>query len=169
MTSLIVPVLTAGVILAGLLRRVDVYGAFVAGAKRGLGVCLRILPSLAAMLSLVTTLRASGLLDAVQGLLAPALRVLGIPGETAPLLLLRPLSGSGALAVGSDLMRRYGTETLVGRTAAVMLGSTETTFYTVSVYFGSLGIRDARYAIPAALAADFTAYCAASLAVRYLM
>ena len=99
-------------------------------------------------------------------MLRPVFSLLGIPAETAPLMLIRPFSGSAALAVGSDLMTRYGADSLVGRTAAVMLGSTETTFYTVAVYFGAAGIRKTRHTIPAALCADLAGFLAASLTVR---
>ena len=97
---------------------------------------------------------------------APVFRVLGIPPELAPLVLIRPLSGSAALAVGTELMQRYGVDSLIGRTAAVMLGSSETTFYTISVYFGAAGVRGTRYAVPAALIADLTGFCMAALSVR---
>ena len=102
-----------------------------------------------ALLTACAMLRASGALDFLTALAAPILRRLGIPEEVAPLLLIRPLSGSGALAVGSELMETYGPDSTVGRTAAVMLGSTETTFYTVAVYFGAAKISKTRYAIPA--------------------
>ena len=98
--------------------------------------------------------------------LAPVLTALGIPPETVALLLVRPVSGSGALAVGSQIMEQYGPDSAVGRTAAVMLGSTETTFYTIAVYFGAAGIRRTRYTIPAALTADLAAFAAAAWAVR---
>ena len=97
---------------------------------------------------------------------APVFRLRGIPPEVAPLVLIRPLSGSAALAVGTDLMREYGVDSLIGRTAAVMLGSTETTFYTISVYFGASGVKKTRYALPAALIADLTGFCMAALSVR---
>lgn len=116
----------------------------------------------------VYMLRASGLMDALGGLMAPVLVRLGIPPETAALLFIRPVSGSGALAVGSELMASHGPDSYVGRVAAVMLGSTETTFYTIAVYFGSAGIRKTRYAIPAALIADLAGFMAAALAVRLL-
>ena len=111
-------------------------------------------------------LRASGALDALALRLTPVLTALGIPPETAPLLLIRPISGSGALAVGSELMAAYGADSAIGRVAAVMLGSTETTFYTVAVYFGAAGVKKSRYAISAALAADLTAFLTAALAVK---
>ena len=111
-------------------------------------------------------LRASGAIDLLTRLLAPVSRVFGIPAETLPLVLLRPFSGSAALAVGADLMAVYGVDSLIGRTAAVMLGSTETTFYTISVYFGAAGVKKTRYAIPAALIADLTGFVAASLTAQ---
>ena len=100
---------------------------------------------------------------------APVFRLLGIPPEVAPLVLIRPLSGSAALAVGTDLMREYGVDSQIGRTAAVMLGSTETTFYTISVYFGSAGIRDTRHTVFAALLADFTGFFMACLTTRFFL
>ena len=111
-------------------------------------------------------MRASGAMEVLGNLLAPLLTLLGIPEETAGLLLIRPVSGSAALAMGSELMEIYGPDSYIGRCAAVMLGSTETTFYTVAVYFGSAGIRKTRYAIPAALIADLVGFAAAAWAVR---
>ena len=164
--ELTVPLLLAGAALLGLWRRVDVYDALLTGAGDGLGVLLRIVPALIALLTAVWMLRASGALELLAGLLAPALERLGIPPETVALLLVRPVSGSAALGVGADLIRTYGPDSAVGRTAAVMLGSTETTFYTIAVYFGSVGVSRTRYAIPAALCADLTGFLAAAWAVR---
>ena len=110
--------------------------------------------------------RASGAAELLSNLLSPLFAFFGIPPETAILVLIRPISGSAALAVGADLMAHYGVDSLIGRTAAVMLGSTETTFYTVSVYFGAAGIKKTRYTIPAALIADLTGFLVASLTVR---
>ena len=162
----ILPLLLTAAALWGCRRRVDVYDALVCGGKNGLHVAVSILPALAALLTAVYMLRASGALDGLTGLLAPLLTALGVPPETAPLLVIRPLSGSGALAAGSDLMRQYGTDSYIGRCAAVMLGCTETTFYTVAVYFGAAGIRKTRYTVPAALTADAAAFLSAALAVR---
>jgi spore maturation protein B len=111
-------------------------------------------------------LRASGATEWLSGLCAPLLEHLGIPPETMPLMLIRPVSGSGALAVASDLIAAQGPDSYAGRVAAVMLGSTETTFYTIAVYFGSAGIIKTRHTIPAALAADLTGFFASALAVR---
>ena len=166
LSELVVPVLLCFTACYALGKRVDVYTALTRGAEEGLNVLVHILPSLIALLTAVYMLRASGALDALATLLTPLLTALGVPPETAPLLLVRPLSGSGALAVGSELMRQYGTDSYTGRCAAVMLGSTETTFYTVAVYFGAAGIKRSRYTVPAALTADAAAYLASALAVR---
>ena len=165
-SSLLIPLLLTAAALWGLGRRMDVYDALTAGAAEGLTVLLRIVPSLIALLTAVYMLRASGALALLARLLSPALEALGIPPETAALLLVRPVSGSGALAVGSQIMEQYGPDSAVGRTAAVMLGCSETTFYTVAVYFGAAGIRRTRYTIPAALTADLAAFVAAAWAVR---
>ena len=125
-----------------------------------------ILPALILLLTAVYLLRASGAAELISRLLAPAFSRVGIPPETALLVLIRPISGSAALAVGAELMAQYGVDSLVGRTAAVMLGSTETTFYTISVYFGAAGISKTRYTIPAALFADFVGFFMASWTVR---
>ena len=166
LSSLVIPVLLAGVAVCGMGRRVDVYGALTHGAEEGLTVLLRVIPALVGLLTAVSMFRASWATEWLSGLFAPALEWLGIPRETAPLMLVRPVSGNGALAVASDLMNTYGPDSYVGRVAAVMLGSTETTFYTIAVYFGSAGIHKTRHTIPAALAADLTGFIASALAVR---
>ena len=125
-----------------------------------------LVPALVLLLTAVTMLRASGAVELLSDLLAPVFSFFGIPPETALLVLIRPLSGSAALAVGAELMAEYGPDSIIGRTAAVMLGSTETTFYTISVYFGAAGIKKTRYTIPAALIADFVGFFMASLTVR---
>lgn len=168
LSTLIVPCLLAGLSAYALSRRVDVYGALTDGAADGLHLAGRILPSLVALMTAVSMFRASGAMDALTWALAPVLDRLGIPPETAPLLLVRPLSGSGALAVVSDLISRAGPDSYTGRVAAVMMGSTETTFYTVAVYFSAAGIRRSRYTVPAALTADLTGFIAAALTVRLL-
>ena len=164
----LIPVLLAGAALYALCRRVDVFSALTTGAGEGLSVVLRILPPLVALLTAVYMLRASGALELLTELLTPVLTFLGIPPETVGLLLIRPVSGSGALALGSDIMQTYGPDSTIGRTAAVMLGSTETTFYTVAVYYGAAGIRRTRHTIPAALAADITGFLAAAWTVRWM-
>lgn len=166
--TMLVPLLLAALFLYGGLHKVDVYSAILKGAREGISVVVGIFPALVGLLTGVTMLRASGALDCLATMLAPCLHWVGIPSELVPLMLIRPLSGSGALSVGAELMETYGADSLVGRTAAVMLGSTETTFYTVAVYFGAVGITKTRYAIPAALCADLTSFCVASWVVRWL-
>lgn len=165
-SAYLIPVLLSTTALFALGKRVDVYNALTTGAQEGLTVLLRILPSLVGLLTAVYMLRASGALELLGNLLAPALEHIGIPHETAALLLIRPVSGSAALAVGSELMAEHGPDSHIGRVAAVMLGSSETTFYTIAVYFGSAGIRRTRYAIPAALIADAVCFVASALAVK---
>ena len=166
--SLIAPIVIGSVGIYALHRRVDVFSAMVEGASQGLGTVARIFPALVVLLSGVYMLRASGALDALISLAAPLFSLLGIPPEAAPLVLLRPISGSGALAVGSDIINTYGPDSMLGRTAAVMLGSTETTFYVIAVYFGAAKIKKSRHAIPAALIADLVGFTVAALCVRLL-
>ena len=166
MLDLLIPLLLIGASVFALARRQDVYSALLEGGLDGLKLLASIAPALVVLLTAVHMLRASGAIELLTRLLAPVSRLVGIPAETLPLVLLRPFSGSAALAVGADLMTVYGVDSLIGRTAAVMLGSTETTFYTISVYFGAAGIKKTRYAIPAALIADLTGFVAASLTAR---
>ena len=166
LSILVIPLLLAGTALYGLWRKVDIYHALATGAENGLTVLVRILPTLVCLLTAVSMLRASGALEWLTALCAPLLDVLGIPPETMPLMLIRPVSGSGALAVGSELIDRFGPDSYLGRVVAVMLGSSETTFYTVAVYFGAAGIQRIRHTSPAALTADFMGFFASALAVR---
>ena len=167
-SGVLIPLILGGTALYAALRRVDVYSALADGALDGGKILLRIFPNLVALLTAVAMLRASGALDLAAKALSPVLRAVGIPAETVPLMLVRPFSGSGALGVGAELMQTYGPDSRVGRTAAVMLGSTETTFYTLAVYFGAVGVTKSRYAALAAVAADLAGFVTASLAVRVL-
>ena len=146
LSELVVPVLLCFTACYALGKRVDVYTALTRGAEEGLNVLVHILPSLIALLTAVYMFRASGAMEYLGALLAPALERVGIPPEVAPLLFIRPISGSGALAVGS-----------------------ETTFYTIAVYFGSVGIVKTRYTIPASLCADAVMFLTSAAAVRVLM
>ena len=166
LSSLVIPVLLAGVASFGLGKRVDVYGALSTGAAQGLKITVQIFPALLGLMTAVSMFRASGALEWITALCAPALQAIHIPPELMPLMLIRPISGGGALAVGSDLIQSCGPDSYPGRVAAVMLGSTETTFYTVAVYFGAAGIFRTRYAIPAALTADLMGFAASALTVR---
>ena len=166
--TMLVPFLMLAVAVFGLCRKVDLWGALVQGAGDGLGVLLRIVPALIGLMTAVYMLRASGALELAGQALEPLLRAVGIPSEVIGLLLVRPVSGSAALGVGAELINTFGPDSLVGRTAAVMLGSTETTFYTIAVYFGAAGVARTRYAVPAALCADAAGFLAAAWAVRLI-
>ena len=168
MTELILPLLLLFASLLGLARKAPVYTLLTAGAKEGLQVLVSILPALVLLMTAVGMLRASGAPELLAKTFSPLFSLLGIPPETVLLLLIRPVSGSAALAVGAELMAEYGVNSQIGRTAAVMLGSTETTFYTISVYCSAVGIHKTRYTIPAALIADLTGFTVASLSVRLL-
>ena len=166
MTDYIVPGILLIASAAALRKRENAYDILLDGAADGLKLLYAIVPALILLLTAVHMLKASGAVEILGRILSPPFSFFGIPPETAILVLIRPISGSAALAVGTDLMAQYGVDSLIGRTAAVMLGSTETTFYTISVYFGAAGIRKTRYCIPAALFADFVGFFMASLTVR---
>ena len=167
MVDYIVPLILLVSAIAALRRKENAYDLLLEGARDGIRLLISIAPALIILLTAVSMLRASGAIDLFSVILAPVFRAFGIPPETAILVLIRPLSGSAALAVGAELMAQYGPDSRIGRTVAVMLGATETTFYTISVYFGAAGIRKTRYTIPAALAADLTGFVAASLTARF--
>ena len=152
----VMPVLFLVIIGYGLIRRVNVFDAFLEGAAEGLRTAGKILPALVGLIAAITMLRTSGAIEFITRLLSPVTNLLGVPAEVMPLALLRPISGSGALAVVNDLLNTHGPDSLVGRITSVMMGSTETTFYTLAVYYGSVGIRDTRFTVKAALLADFT-------------
>lgn len=149
-------------------KQENTYDLLLQGASDGFSLLRCILPALIVLLTAVHMLRASGAAELISGLLSPVFSLFGIPPETALLVLIRPISGSAALAVGAELMTEYGVDSLIGRTTAIMLGSTETTFYTISVYFGAAGIKKTGYTIPAALFADFVGFFMASLTARLL-
>ena len=168
MLDYIVPLLLFGICCFALGKKEDPYELLLAGAKDGLSLLISLIPTLVLLMTSVTMLRTSGAMDMLSELLAPAAKLFGIPPETVALVLIRPISGSAALAVGSELMLRHGADSLVGRTAAIMLGSTETTFYTISVYFGAANIRKTRYTLPAALFADLVGFVMASVTARLM-
>ena len=149
-------------------KKENAYDILLQGGTEGLKILCTIVPTLVMLMTAVTMLRQSGALELLGGFFSPVLSLLGIPPETALLVLIRPISGSAALAVGSQLMAEYGVDSRVGLTTAVMLGATETTFYTISVYFGAAGITKTRHTIPAALGADLIGFLAASWTVKLL-
>ena len=167
-SSIAVPLLISGLCLYGLLRGVDVYGALCDGARRGLSVLADILPALVCLFPVLWLFRESVLSRLFASYMGPVFERMGIPGETALLMLLRPLSGSAALSEAAALIAWYGPESLVGRTAAVMIGSSETSFYVIAVYFSAAGIKNSRWAVPAALAADMSCFLVSGWICRLL-
>ena len=168
MREYIVPLLLLFVCLWALRNKENAYEHMLLGAKDGMKILMNLVPTLVLLLTAVGMLRASGVIDYISTWLSPVFRFVGIPPETALLVLIRPISGSAALAIGADLMATHGVDSYIGRTVAIMLGSTETTFYTIGVYFGSAGIKKTKYTLPAALIADLTGFTMAALTARFL-
>lgn len=168
MIDYLVPFLLLITCAVALRKKENTYDLLLSGGAEGLKLLISLVPTLILLLTAVTMLRASGAIEMLSRFAEPVFAFFGIPAETVVLVLIRPISGSAALAVGTDLMIQHGVDSQIGRTVAVMLGSTETTFYTISVYFGAAGIKKTRYTVPAALIADLTGFIVASLTVRLL-
>ena len=164
-----IPLLLAGIPLLALARGVKVYPAFVEGAKEGFQTAVRIIPPLVAIFVALAMLRASGAMDALTRALAPLTGAAGIPASVVPMILVRPLSGGGALGVVGDVLRTEGPDSYAGRLVSVMAGSTETTFYVLAVYMGAAGVTRYRHALAAGLLADLAGMAAAVVAVRLLL
>ncbi|HUI63318.1 MAG TPA: spore maturation protein [Bacteroidota bacterium] len=152
----------------GIVRRVKVYEVFVEGAKEGFATAIRIIPYLVAMLVAIGIFRASGALDLLTSLVSPVTSALGMPPETLPMALMRPLSGSGSLGIMTELMKVHGPDSLIGVMASTMYGSSETTFYVLAVYFGAVGIKNTRHALPVGIIADIAGMLAAVWIVNFL-
>lgn len=164
--SYVVPAVVLLIVVFGLWRRVPVFDSFVEGAKEGLRSSAAILPTLVGLIMAVSMLSASGALDMLSSFLAPVAGALGLPPQVMPLALIKPVSGSGSTAVLTQIFKDNGPDSLAGRVASVMAGSTETTFYAIAVYYGSVGIKKTRHTVPASLAADAAAFVLSSLTVR---
>ncbi|RMH70646.1 MAG: spore maturation protein [Gemmatimonadetes bacterium] len=160
--------LVAGIPLYRAIRKVKVYETFVEGAKEGFQIAVKIIPYLVAILVAIGMFRASGAIDQLSALLAPVLAWIGMPPETLPLAIIRPLSGSGANGIMAELINEHGGNSFIARVAATMAGSTETTFYVLAVYFGSVNIRKTRHAVPAGLVADAVGILAAVWVCRII-
>lgn len=167
-SELTAPLILCFLCAVSIFKDTDIYSAFTAGASKGLRLCIDILPALLALFPAIYLFRASGLPEILQTFLSPVLGFLGIPAETALLVLLRPVSGSAALSAAAELIHSYGPDSLIGRTAAVMCGASETSLYVAAVYFSAAGVKDSRWAIPAALCADLACFVASSWICRIL-
>jgi spore maturation protein B len=164
----VIPLIVVGFPLYGLYKRVPVYESFVEGAKEGFQVAVRIIPYLVAILFAIGMFRASGAMDFLVAALDPILSPIGFPGEVLPMAIVRPLTGSGSAGLVADMINQYGEDSILVKMAAVMFGSTETTFYVIAVYFGAVNIKKTRHAVPAGLTADFAAMLIAVWTVRLL-
>jgi len=164
----VIPAMLVGFPLYGLYKRVPVYEAFVEGAKEGFQVAVRIIPYLVAILFAIGMFRASGAMDFLASALQPVLSLVGFPAEVLPMAIIRPLTGSGSAGLVADMIQQYGEDSIFVKMAAVMFGSTETTFYVVAVYFGAVNIKKTRHAVPAGLTADIAAMLIAVWTVRLL-
>jgi len=152
----------------GLVKKVKVYEVFVEGAKDGFNVAIRIIPYLVAMLAAIGIFRASGALELLIAVFGPLTNLIGMPPETLAMALMRPLSGSGSLGIMTELMKVHGPDSLIGIMASTMYGSSETTFYVLAVYFGAVGIKNTRHAVPTGLIADLAGMLAAVWIVNVL-
>ena len=164
----IIPTMLVGFPLYGLYKRVPVYESFVEGGKEGFQVAVRIIPYLVAILFAIAMFRASGAMDFLAKALAPVLGLIGMPPEVLPMVIIRPLTGSGSAGIVVDMIRQYGEDSILVKMAAVMFGSTETTFYVIAVYFGAVSIKKSRHAVAAGLTADISAMLIAVWLVRLL-
>lgn len=164
-----VPLAVVVFVLAGLLKRVGVFDAFLSGAKEGLSTALTIVPSMVGLITAVTMLRASGAFEWVSQVVSPLAQRLGFPSQIVPVALMRPVSGSGATALILSVFEELGADSFAGRILSVMAGSTETTVYAIAVYYASVGIKKTRHTLVSGLCADFTAMVFSVLSVRLFM
>jgi spore maturation protein B len=160
-----IPVFLALVLVAGVLRGVRVFEAFVEGAEQGFGMAVKLIPFLVAMIVAISVFRASGAMDIFVGAVALLLSCLSVPPEILPHALMRPLSGSAALGIASELIEEHGPDSFIGLLVSTAQGSSDTTFYVLTLYFGAVGIRKYRYAVASGLTADFTTLLASILIV----
>jgi spore maturation protein B len=152
-----IPVMLVVIPLIAMTKKVKVYDVFIDGAKEGFDVAIKIIPFLVGILVAIGMFRASGAMDLLTAALRPLMASTGFPAELFPLAILRTLTGSGSLALTTDIIKTYGPDSLIGRTAATMYGSSETTFYVLAVYFGAISVKRTRHAVPAALIGDIVA------------
>ena len=148
------PIIIATIVIYGLLEKNKVYDTFIEGAKEGMEIVIKLFPTLIGIFVAVGLLRSSGILDFIINIISPITAKIGIPSEIMPLALIRPISGSASTAVATDIITKYGVDSKIGLIAATIMGSTETTFYTISIYTSSAGIKKTKYVLAAALIGD---------------
>jgi len=169
MTDFVIPFFIALILLAGLIKHVDVFAEFTEGAKENLKAAFEILPALTALMTAIGMFKASGALEVISEAISPLTALFGFPEECIPLALIRPVSGSGALAVFESILGDVSPDSFAGRVASVIIGSTETTFYTIAVYYGITKVKKTRHAIASSLTADFTGFILSALTVRIFL
>lgn len=168
-TKSIIPVVVVIILVYGMVRGKKVYEWFLDGVKDGLLVCIRIFPCLLAMIVAVQIFKNSNLLYLVNKVISPLSNFIGLPEEVVPLVLIKPISGSGAIGMFTEIIKTYGADTFIGLVASVIMGTTETIFYTISVYFGAAKIKKIRHTLWAAIMADITAIITAIIVVNWMM
>ncbi|MFT9056998.1 MAG: nucleoside recognition domain-containing protein [Ethanoligenens sp.] len=167
--SFIVPLIIASIVLAGLFKKQNVFDVFLQGAKEGIPITVSIVPPLIGLMTAIAMLNASGAFTMLAQALSPLWSLLHMPGDVVPLAIMRSISGSGSLSLYQNILQKNGPDSFIGRVASVLQGSSETTFYTIAVYFGSVGISKTRHTLPAALAADFTGLVMSVLTVSLFL
>lgn len=169
MSDFVIPFFIAIIIVSGLIKRVDVFDEFIRGAKENLSAAFEILPALIALMTAIGMFKASGALEVISEAISPITAFLGFPEECIPLAIIRPVSGSGALAVFESILNDVSPDSLAGRVASVIIGSTETTFYTIAVYYGITNVKKTRHAVASSLTADLTGFIMSALTVRLFL
>ena len=169
MSDFVIPFFSALIMIIGLIRRVDIFSEFTEGAAENLKAAFDVLPALIALMTAIGMFKASGALEVISEAISPVTGFLGFPEECIPLAIIRPVSGSGALAVFESILNDVSPDSFAGRVASVIIGSTETTFYTIAVYYGITGVKKTRHAIASSLTADFTGFILSALTVRLLL
>jgi spore maturation protein B len=165
-SNYIIPIIVITIVLHGAFKGLDVFSLFLDGARKGFGTALGIAPALIALILAINMLRSSGALNVLCSFMSPLASLLSIPKELIPQMILSPISGSGSVGIFEGILKQHKPDSYIGRCASVMMGSTETTFYTTTVYYGSVGIKKSRHTIPSALCADFTSFILSPRMVR---
>ncbi|WP_024614142.1 nucleoside recognition domain-containing protein [Clostridium sp. Ade.TY] len=168
-TKSIIPIIVVIILFYGMVKGRKVYEWFIEGAKEGLFVCMRIFPYLLAMIVAVQIFKSANLLELVNNIVSPLSRAIGLPEEVVPLVLIKPISGSGAVGMFTEIIKTYGADTFIGLVASVIMGTTETIFYTITVYYGAAKIKKIRHTLWAAVIADITAIIAAITVVNWII
>lgn len=163
----VIPLMILTIITLGFLKKINVFDAFLSGAAEGAKSCMGLIPSLVGLIVAVSMLKSSGAFDVFTHAISPIFKFLGLPAEVVPMALLRPVSGSGSIAILDNILKTHGPDSFIGRLASIMSGSTETTFYTLAVYFGAVKIKDSKYTVPCAVIADVASVVMSLITLKY--